>query len=195
LEVAEKYRDACNIFFGLWYAPGAYTDVRLLGSSQALALYQARREGVEPPGSLGLPSEVLTALPPEAREALRQWAEDVTVDTFRSTLRRLADEHQTTLAPLAPSGLETLVDEITKFRNYVLYRRILPVAPEGYSQGLYLTTETLSCLMKSCLLAELGFTPEERANLFQRNALYGFLQAGWGELRSVNRPTDVSPAG
>jgi hypothetical protein len=179
LDVAEEYRDACNIFFGLWYAPGGYIDMRLLNISQALELYQARRAHVGPAAPLAVPSELLTSLPLEAQEGLRLWAEGVTVDTFPSTLRRLAGEHQTTLAPLAPHRLEVLVDEILKFRNYVLHRNAFPAAPGDYSQGLFLTTETLSCLMKSCLLAELGFTAEERSKLFHRNAMYGFLQSQW----------------
>lgn len=179
LDVADKYQDSCNIFFGLRYAPGAYTDMRLLGIGQALELYQAKRVHGQPPSPPTPPPEVLTALPPQAQEEWRRWAEGVTCDTFRETLTKLACEHETTLKPLSPDGLESLISEIMSYRNYVIHRTKQPAAPEGFGRGLFRATETLSCLVKSCFLAELGFTPEERGNLFGRNAMYNFLQDEW----------------
>jgi hypothetical protein len=197
LKVSSVYRNVCNIYFGLLYAPGAYVDMRLLGISQALELYQARRANAEASGLPGLPLEVLTSLPPKAQEELRHWAEVIIIDSFESTLMRLSDEHQTTLTPLAPQGLEALVKEITRFRNYALYRREFPEPRELFAYRLYLTAETLSCLMKSCFLAELGFTPTERASLFQSTASYNFLQGGWAATaqEGTNQPTDTPPVG
>jgi hypothetical protein len=178
-EVAAAFQDTCNIFFGLWYAPGAYIDMRLLGIGQALQLYQAKRIGVGPPALVEVPPELLTALPPKSRELLLNWAGDIKVDTFRPTIKRLAEEHRTTLGTLAPLGLEALIDAIVKVRNHVLYRESFPVPPERYSQMLFLATETLSCLMKSCFLAELRFTPEERQSLFARNPMHDYLRHEW----------------
>jgi hypothetical protein len=179
LVVAEEFHDACNIFFGMRYSPAAYVDIRLLWIGQALEVYQARRRTVSAADPPGLPAELLASLPPTVQAEFRRWAESVTIDTFRTTLAQLAEEHRTTLAPLAPHGVANLVDEIVEFRNHALYRKPLTKAPEGYSQRLFLVAETLACLMKSCFLAELGFTPEERANLFHRNAMYGFLRSRW----------------
>jgi hypothetical protein len=173
LEVHEKHRDSCNVFFSLRYAPGRYNDLRFLGISQALVLYQAKRQGVGLPGSLEPPSDLLSLLPPKAQEEFRRWAKTVVVDNFRSTLTHLAYEHQRTLLPLAHNNLEKFVDDIMRFRDYVLYR--ISPRPEPYSIGLYLAAERLSCLMKSCFLAELGFTPEERAARFQQTDTYLFL--------------------
>jgi hypothetical protein len=190
LVVAEEYRDTCNTFFALRYDPGAYVDVRLLAISQALELYHARRANVARSGSIVLPAEILAQLSPKAQTQLRRWAESLTVDNFSETLRKLADEHKTTLIPLSPNGeLHGLLDEVVKLRSYVLHRDSFLGAQETYSHKLYLATETLSCLMKSCFLAELGFTPKERETLFQRNAMYGFLLGSWPEVwGTVDQP-------
>jgi hypothetical protein len=182
LAVAEQYRDACNVFFSLRYAPGAYVDVRLLGNSQSLGLYEMRRAGGGSPDPAVLPPEILASLPTEAQEALGRWAEGVTIDPFPATLRRLAAEHDATLTPLAPKGLNHLVDRIIRYRDYALYRQSLPDGRSHYAIGLHLVTETLASLMKSCFLAELGFTPEERAFFFRHNATYDFLRSGWASI-------------
>jgi len=173
LDVHKKYRDSCNVFFALRYAPGPYTDMRFLGISQALVLYQAKRMNVDLPVSIEPPSEVMSQLPPKTQEQLRSWAKDLMADSFRRTIAQLAEEHQKTLLPLAQNNVEKLVECIMSFRNYVLYRAA--PRPKRYTAGLYLVTETLFCLMKSCFLAELGYAAEERAALFQANAMYQFL--------------------
>jgi hypothetical protein len=186
LAISEQYRDACNVFFALRYAPGAYLDIRLLNTSQALELYDARRPGRERASPAIMPDEIMALVPEGAREAIARWAKGVMIDLFPDALRRLATEHEATLAPLAAGNLSHLVNEILKFRNYVMFRGELPGDPKHYPMGLYMVTETLATLMKSCFLAELGFTPEERAAFFQRNAMYDFLRTGWAsELNGI----------
>ncbi len=188
LTTAERFKDACNVFFALRYAPGAYLDVRLMNNCQALELYDARRTGNGHAGAAQMPQEILASLPAEASEALRRWSEGVTIDPFPAVLKRLATEHETTLGPLGPNGLIPLIDAVLRFRNYVLFRMNPPVDREYYGRGLYLATETLACLMKSCFLAELGFTPEERRQLFARNANYDFLGNEWAAAAGRWRP-------
>ncbi len=154
LEVAEAHRDACNIFFGLWYAPGAYLDMRLLGICQSLHLYQTKRPNARP-----LPA----ASPPPSVLALLQ----------------LAGEHEPVLSLLSPGGGGALIEQLMAFRNHALYRTPFPAPLEAYSHGLYLATETLAYLMKACFLSELGFSPDERLSFFERNAMYGFLRQEW----------------
>jgi hypothetical protein len=192
LSAAERYKDACNVFFSLRYAPGAYLDVRLDGYSQALGLYAANRPGNNSSGQVGLPPEIMNSLPADAQAALRRWSEGVTIDAFPAVLRQLADEHATILAPLAPNGLAQLVGELLNFSNYARFRKTFPDEPDHYPTGLYLATETLATLMKSCFLAELGFTPEERAAFFQNSATYDFLRTGWADSPNM---TDSEPAG
>ncbi len=179
LEVAEAHRDACNIFFGLWYAPGAYLDMRLLGICQSLHLYQTKRPNARPLPAASPPPSVLALLPEEAREELRRWVRERTIDTFRETLEQLAGEHEPVLSLLSPGGGGALIEQLMAFRNHALYRTPFPAPLEAYSHGLYLATETLAYLMKACFLSELGFSPDERLSFFERNAMYGFLRQEW----------------
>jgi hypothetical protein len=194
LAVAETYRDACNIFFGLWYAPGAYLDMRLLGITQSLELYQARRLSRPPHPPPSPPPSILAALPPAAQEELSRWVAGLTVDTFRETLEQLAGEHQAILSLLSPRGIGKLVDQLMAFRNHALYRTPFPAPLEAYSHGLFLATETLSYLMKACFLVELGFSQDERLSFFQRNAMYGFVRDEWAKRWALLETTGGPPA-
>jgi hypothetical protein len=190
LSVAEANRDTCTIFFGLWYAPGAYLDMRLLGITQALQLYQAKRPHGRSPLPASPPTSVLDLLPESAKEDLRRWVGGLAIDTFRETLEQLAGEHQAVLSLLSPRGVGPLVDQLMAFRNRALYRTPFPVPLEAYSHGLFLATETFSYLMKACFLSELGFSEDERLSFFERNAMYGFLRQEWSRRWAMLETTE-----
>src|SRR5262249_44132107 len=163
----------------LRYAPGAYLDTRLLGIAQSLELFQGKRLNRPPFPPASPPPSILAILPPPAQEELRQWVKTLPTDTFNETLKEVIEEHQAILAPLSPPGIRSVTELVMAFRNYILHRSQRPSPSEVYSLGLFLVTETLSCLMKSCFLAELGFSQEERLALFQRNAMYSLIRDHW----------------
>jgi hypothetical protein len=194
LMISEVHRDACNIYFALCYDPGAYVDVRLLSITQSLQVYQAKRLNRAPLAPVSPPLSILATLPSDVQGELRRWTDGLAVDTFRETLEQLVREHQAILSVLSPSGIGALVDQLMMFRNHVLYRTPVPETFDAYSQGLYLVTETLSCLMKVSFLAELGFSVDERLTLFQRNAMFSFIRDEWAKRwELLKKPSGDSP--
>jgi len=173
LEIHDTFVGACNVFFGIQYAPQTFLDTTLLAVMQSLELYQAKRKGRGAEPKATIPPEVLASLPADVKLQLQECLQGPVA--FGTTLLELFDEHRSVIAPLSHLGTAGLVEEVMQLRGQVLHWKEADQLP-NYGYRLHLVTETLKILMKACLLAELGFTEEERAKLFDRNLAYGSIR-------------------
>jgi hypothetical protein len=88
-----------------------------------------------------------------------------------SLLAILLDEHAQTVGLLF-GPTEVAVQEVFKFRNYLVHRDSSLGDEPDYTQRLFWLTQKLMMLMKACLLTELDFTVAEQKRLFDRNQMF-----------------------
>lgn len=174
VELTRKYSTACDVYFGLKYGPPAYVDVTFEGVVQVLQLYHSRREDgvamrVEEEARL---RQVVSLLPPADAEWLLEHLGDRPRPTFERVLRELVNQHASVMDPLISGRTEKFVSEVTSTLDYITYRESEHETTTRGGADLYWMMEKLRFLIKSCFLAELGFSEAHRTSLFGRNALY-----------------------
>ncbi|MCI0464976.1 MAG: hypothetical protein L0Z62_49270 [Gemmataceae bacterium] len=174
MRLADRYSDACSIFFGLQYGPPAYIDMTLLGVVQALSLYYAQREeGIaqraEEERRL---KEVVSALPPADADWIVDHLGVRPYPPFQGVLRALLDEHSAAMNPLVSKRQDRFVNEVRNTLHYVVHREAVVGLAASRGAELYWMMQKLRVLLKACFLSELGFTPKKALELFERNALY-----------------------
>jgi hypothetical protein len=148
IEVSCRLSAVCDAYFAIQYKPDSFVDTKFFQVFQALEIYQRKRLNPEGQGVL-LPASSLQGL-----------------------LTGLLQEHWATVGPLFGGNLAETVEEVMKYRNYVVHRDSDLGDSSDYGANLYWLTQKLIILMKACLLTELGLSSEERVKLFRQNQLY-----------------------
>jgi ApeA N-terminal domain 1/Apea-like HEPN len=174
LKLTATYADACNIFFGLQYAPPAFLDLTFAGVVQSLCLYYTRRaDGVEKRTQeerrLGA---ILSRLGGEDADWIRSRLGVRPFPPPEDALTVLLSEHEEVMRPLLKRDAVEFVAEVTNTLRYVLWRD--PEAGIVASSGadLHWMTAKLRILMKLCFLKELGFSKESVQAMFRENGLF-----------------------
>jgi hypothetical protein len=148
IDISQRLRDACNLYFRLQYQPDSFIETRLLLVCQFLEVYQRERQ----------PAITDDRGPDDM--------------VFGEQLERLLEEHRTTVGPLFGNEIQVAVAELMKYRNYVICRDFKAGADSDYGAKMFWLTQKLMFLMKACLLAELGINSEEQLKFFEHNGMY-----------------------
>ncbi len=148
IELSDRLRDVLSLYFSTQYKPDSYVDIKFFVVFQSLEVYERRRSINEP----NLTSE-------DGR-------------SLKGLMQILFEEHWALIGPLFGSSLETAVDEVMTFRNFVVHRDSRLGEDQDYGQRLFWLTQRLMFLMKACLLSELGIQADDRARFFNRNQMY-----------------------
>ena len=174
LRLTETYADACNIYFGLQYAPPAFLDLTFAGVVQSLCLYYTRRtDGVDrhmqEEHRLG---GILSRLGGEDADWIRSRLGVRPYPLPQDALTVLLTEHAEVMGPLLRRDATGFVNEVTNTLFYVLWRD--PEAGIVASRGadLHWMTARLRILMKLCILKELAFSTEKIKAMFRSNSLF-----------------------
>lgn len=175
LEVHTQYAEVCNIFFGLWYAPPRYLDLKFVELVQVLCLYQGQRGG-EPVAHPSPPlTDILAKITQEERDWLTSQLAQNPLTRAERALRALLEEQGAAFDPMIEGKRVEFVQDVLSTFAYLTSRdpgsRHLALS----GSDLHWTTEKLAFLMKICFLSELGFSKEERKLLLQRNEEFQFI--------------------
>jgi hypothetical protein len=148
IEISHRLNDVCNLYFGVLYKPKSFLDTRFMLVCQSLEVYQRKRApaGEGSHGSLDL--------------------------AFAKELARLLEEHRTTVGPLFGNEIGQGISELTRYRDYVIYRDSKVGLESDYGPKMFRLTQKLMFLMKACLLTELGIPSERQLKFFQNNQMY-----------------------
>jgi hypothetical protein len=151
IEISRRLNDVCNLYFGVLYKPESFLDTRFMLVCQSLEVYQRKRE----PG--GGESH-------RSRDSF-----------FAEELARLLEEHRATVGPLFGNEMGQGISELTKYRDYVLFRDSKVGSDSDYGPKMFWLTQKLMFLMKACLLTELDISGERQLKFFQNNQRYAHL--------------------
>jgi hypothetical protein len=177
LRLTRVYADACNIYFGMQYAPPAYVDTNFLGMIESLALYYTRRQdGVaQRDEEARRYTELLTKLSPGDAEWIRRHIWVRPFPPLQDTLAKLLKEHADLMNPLLRTEQQRFINEVMNTAHYIIKRD--PELGFAVSRGgdLYWMMVRLRMLMKLCILGEMGVPTEKARSFVAKNAVYQHL--------------------
>ena len=175
----DEYRDVLNLYFSIARSPRMYLEHQFLSVVQALEGYHRRRfPGTELPADKHAQrlEAILGAVPEKYRDWLEKELRFSNELNLASRLKAMIGIAGDVFTPWTPNSRKkaSFVRKVVDARNYLThYASGQPPRPLDTGKRFDLT-EALSILMQTLLLAELGFTPERRADLFRRNQRYGW---------------------
>lgn len=161
-----------NLLVGTYYSPHLHLDRVFLTLTQVSEVFHRSRFKRKklPRTEFSRRMRLIANLTPSRLTAWikRQVSNEL---SFAQRLEQLVREYGECILPLW-SGPQDFVRSIVDTRNY--YTHYSSGLRKRAAQGkeLYLLTQALSTLVKSCLLAELGVSAKERRQLFLRNQAF-----------------------
>ncbi len=178
LQIADpvEFGGLCDLFFSVIYSPSIYLPHVFLNLVTAAESYHRRRFN-----RAALPEEefkkrkdiVIRSAPPEYKDWLTgqfQFRNDL---TFRERINEMIRFTAPVISPLV-TDQDYFVKKVKNTRNLLVHNIEEREGEAANSQELHWITETLSYMIHTCLLTELGFSPDRCAALFSRNGRYQF---------------------
>jgi ApeA N-terminal domain 1/Apea-like HEPN len=172
--IAAKLKDVFYLYFSTLYDPDLSLDMKFLSIAFAAELYHRR----------GVSNEILPNNDHKARikaivsgvpQEYRRWLNDALLYSneprFRNRVDDLVEMTKPVVAPLF-SNKDYFVKKVKDTRNYLVHKspNLQNKAAEG--EELYWLTKTLSYVVQTCLLMEVGLTSEDCFRLFSENREY-----------------------
>ena len=172
----EELKSIFNLIFSTEYKPDMYLESKFLNIAQAAESYHRRR----------CKNHVLTKLEHEARikaildntpEEYKKWLKEKlhfsNEPTLHNRLIELLDKTQKVMNPLVGDHL-TFVRKVKYTRNYFTHWNTDLQDKAAQGEELFRITQTLLFMLQTCLLMELGCTPERCAELISKNKKYQY---------------------
>jgi hypothetical protein len=174
LSLTKTYAAACNVYFGLQYAPPTFLDHTFAGVVQALCLYFTRRaDGVERRAQEEKRLQgVLSRLGGEDADWVRNRLGARPYPPPQDALTALLAEHAEMMQPLLRRDADGFTAEVMNTLRYVLWRDPEAGLAASHGADLHWLTAKLRILMKLCLLKELAFPVEKIRAMLHSNGLY-----------------------
>jgi hypothetical protein len=173
-----------SLLTGTHYSPHLYLDRVFLTLAQVSEIFHRSRfkETKLPIDEFSDRKDLITNLNPAqlVKWILPQMRNDL---SFAQRLDRLVREYGECALPLC-STQKAFIRSVVDTRNY--YTHYSSKLKQKAAKGLHLysLSQTLSVLVKCCLLAELGMPAKERRKLFLRNQKYLLLLQEYGNAES-----------
>jgi hypothetical protein len=174
LEVADELDSVCNLFFGVQYSPRMYLEHQFLNMVQATESYHRRRHTNQVLPEVEHRNRIDSILA-TSEERYREWlAEKLkwsNEPSLRHRIRELIEIADGVISALAPDK-EPFIQKVVDTRNFLVHQD--PCLEDKAAEGaeLYRLTQTLSFLVQTCFLRELGLSPERCVELFRKNRRY-----------------------
>ncbi len=177
MKLVTEHAAACDVFFGLQYAPPGYLDVEFLGLVESLCLfYVSTTEGdFCQKAEMERLNQVAAKLPSDDADWVRSRVESRPFPPLRNVLQNLLDQHSSLMTPLLHSDTQRFIENVTATLAYSLCRKQEQRSAASQGSDLYWMTVRLRTLLKLCFLQELGFVQEQVATLLHQNQQYSFL--------------------
>jgi hypothetical protein len=148
IELSDRLKDVCNLYFANQDKPETYLDVKFFLVFQALEVYQRQRQ---------------TA----ARDIVNSSG-----PLLGALFTSLLQEHKAVVGPLVGDDAAKAAEQVLRYRNYIVHHDSDLGNGPNYNADLFWLTQKLLCLMKACLLTELGIPVEDQLKFFRRNQMY-----------------------
>jgi hypothetical protein len=172
----EEFGGLCDLFFSVIYSPSIYLPHEFLNVVTAAESYHRRRFNRS-----ALPEEefkkrkdtVINSAPEECKgwiEGQFQFRNDL---PFRDRINEMVDFTIPVIGPLV-ADREYFVKKVKSTRNLLTHNIHELEGEAAKDEELFWITKTLTYMVHTCLLTELGFTPKRCAELFSRNGEYQF---------------------
>ena len=178
MNLCAEMKPVIQLFFRERHAKTLHLELRLLTLAQALEKYHSHRF----PSQM-MAKEIHSSVKKRIKKAVprshRGWVMDSLQYSNQKSLRRrmsdLVAERHDLLLPLV-GNLENLVAGSTNSRNYYTHfgENMSPKALKGHA--LLFLVETLSILLESCFLAEIGIDIAHHPNFFHRTDRYTLIR-------------------
>ncbi len=168
----------CNLFFSVFsvlYSKEMYAEHRFLNLVQAAELYHRLKKNnqVLPKNEHEYRrNSILNSIPEEHKEWLKQKLEFSNEPTLKE---RLSDLTKEVIIRLIDDPEKWIV-KIKNTRNYYTHYNQSLKKKAAKGEELFLLTQELSFVLQTCLLIELGCSPERSAELVQKNEYWKYRQ-------------------
>lgn len=171
----KEFGGICDLFFSIIYSPSIYLPHEFLNVVIAAESYHRRRFN-----RTALPTDefnkrkdtIINSVPEECQDWITgqfQFRNDL---PFPQRIGDMIDFSAPVVMPLI-ANKDYFIDKVKNTRNFLAHN--IRELEDKAAQGLELRwiTQTLTYMIHTCLLAELGISPERCAELFPRHEDYG----------------------
>jgi len=176
--VVSKLDSLCNLFFSVQYSNEMYAEHRFLNLVQAAELYHRRKKNNQVLSNNEHTDRlysILNSIPEEHKEWLKQKLEFSNEPTLKERLADLSDLTKEVIIPLIDDR-EKWIAKIKNTRNYYTHYNQSLEKKAAKGKELFGLTQKLSFVLQTCLLIELGCSPERSAELVQKNKHWKYLK-------------------
>jgi len=176
LNISDELKHICNIYFGIKYAEFMYGEQRFLAIVQVLESYHRLKTGNEQVSQLNHEErlkEIYDCVPEKYLDWLKDKLNFSHELSLKERIEQLASTYIKLINPLIKNK-EAFATKIKNTRNYYTHYNQSLKKKIAQGEELFRLTQILSFLLQSCLLSELGCTPERCADLLSDNGEYQY---------------------
>lgn len=176
LNLNEKVKHICDIYFGIKYAEFMYEEQRFLSVMQALESYHRIKfsnEQVSQEKHKNRLQEIHSKVPDCYLDWLKEKLSFSNEPSLKNRIEELVKCYEGVIQPLIKNS-DKFIARVKNTRNYFTHYDVS--LKEKYAQGdeLFRLTQILSFLLRACLLSELGCSSERCVDLLCKNSEYKY---------------------
>lgn len=176
LNISDELKHICNIYFGIKYAEFMYGEQRFLAIVQVLKSYHRLKIGNDRVPQLKHEErlkEIYDCVPEKHLDWLRDKLKFSHELSLKERIELLLFTYKKVIHPLIKNR-KNFASKIKNTRNYYTHYNQSLKKKIAQGEELFRLTQILSFLLQSCLLSELGCTPERCADLLSDNGEYQY---------------------
>jgi len=164
----------CNLFFSVFsvlYSKEMYAEHKFLNLVQAAELYHRLKKNNQVLSNnehTDRLNSILNSIPEDHKKWLKQKLEFSNEPTLKERLADLLDSTKEVIIPLIDDP-KNWIAKIKNTRNYYTHYNQSLKKKAAKGEELFWLTQELSFVLQTCLLIELGCSPERSAELVQKN--------------------------
>jgi ApeA N-terminal domain 1 len=176
LNIHDNIKHICDLYFGIKYADFMYGEQRFYSIVQALESYhriQIVNEQTSKEDHEHKLKEIYESIPSRHLDWLKNKLHFSNEPNLKDRIEYLVDFHNQVVDPFIKNR-DNFLKKVRDTRNYYThYDRSLD---NKFAKGeeLFRLTQILSFLLQSCLLKELGCTPDRCAELISKDKKYRY---------------------
>jgi len=170
LRFRREFQSACDVFFGIQYAPPAFVEMRFLLSTIALGLILPRQVG-----SSGVHLSIERLRQEFTSERDRRWLDILPTEPELSlpwTAFAFVNEYRELLRPVVGEDVEAFITHIVDTRHHLFHRGIGDRINPDKGLRLWQLSEKTGLLVKIAILNALGFSRDEIVSLVSHSRRY-----------------------
>lgn len=176
LNINAEIKQICDLYFGTEYAEFMYGKQRFLSTIQALESYHRVKFG-NAQTSIEMHKnklqEIFDQIPSQHLDWLKNKLHFSNEPSLKDRMKELFNKHKKIIEPFIKEPTKFFI-RVGNTRNYFThYDESLKDKFAG-KEELFRLTQILSFLLKSCLLNELGCTPDRCAELISKGSEYQY---------------------